>query len=170
MPSRLAIMTPTCLTVDKRGFGFLIVGSIAESMEPSHILKVDLVQHRSGGGGGYAGSDHSLIIIQICSIGPQMGRTSTSMQQQKFYRRKISEQSNLFEVQKGIIIGFGAKVDAFLKRLRGRHDGSMQMRICPCVPCPSYKRIVFPREDASTSKTMRSITGSVLAWFEEPQD
>ncbi|GFX52240.1 hypothetical protein TNCV_4800971 [Trichonephila clavipes] len=39
----------------------------------------------------------------------------------------------------------------------GRHDGSIQERICPCGPCsPHIRKLFFLRMMASTSRTMRS--------------
>ncbi|GFU68105.1 transposable element Tc3 transposase [Trichonephila clavipes] len=54
----------------------------------------------------------------------------------------------------------------------GRHDGSIQVRICPCGPCPPYMRIVFPQYDGifQQDNARCHTAASVRAWFEEHQD
>ncbi|GFY11982.1 transposable element Tcb1 transposase [Trichonephila clavipes] len=55
----------------------------------------------------------------------------------------------------------------------GRHDGSIQVRICPYGPCPTLYVHCFPPQDVDIYQ-MDSVkcytAGSVSAWFEEHQD
>ncbi|GFX38428.1 RNA-directed DNA polymerase from mobile element jockey [Trichonephila clavipes] len=55
----------------------------------------------------------------------------------------------------------------------GSHDGSIQVRICPCYnPVYPYMRIVFHQSDGIYQQDIAKChtSGSVRAWFKEHQD
>ncbi|GFW54947.1 hypothetical protein TNCV_2785621 [Trichonephila clavipes] len=55
----------------------------------------------------------------------------------------------------------------------GKHDGSIEVRICPFRQClPPFMRIVFPQDGGIYQQDIAEChtTDSVRAWFKEHQD
>ncbi|GFY36639.1 transposable element Tcb1 transposase [Trichonephila clavipes] len=63
------------------------------------------------------------------------------------------------------------KFSAFIHHY-GKHDGSIEVRICPFRPCLPFMRNVFPQDGGIYQQDIAEChtTDRVRAWFKEHQD